>query len=236
MNRNRLILACAAILVASLWVVWSSVTGVQASDGSDLTERVAAPIQEPSVPAPVLERTLEAEPETSRAPARVEAPVAEPVHPLLVAGRVVDDHGAPVDQANVYIGDAALDRVGPHATGPATTLTTDGSGRFQLRDSHTALHLSAWASKSGFFDADRVLFDRGADHVELVLRRGGVITGRVLVDPGIPVDAVHLDLESSAARGKRLVVRRANGAAPDDGASTRTAAKDGSFAFEGVPA
>jgi hypothetical protein len=236
MNRNRLILACAAVLVAGLWLAWASVTGVQASAGAAAPERIAAPVDEPPVPAPVLERAAEKESEETRAPAEVESPVADPVHPLLLAGIVVDDHGAPVAGARVFVRDAEFGELDARAARLAPPLTTDGSGRFALRESRNALHLVAWASKAGYFDADRVPFDRGADYLELVLRRGGVISGRVLLDPGIPIDAVRLHLESSTARGTSLALLGTHGPGQGEEASTRTPAKDGSFAFEGVPA
>jgi len=231
MNRNGWILVCAGVLLAGLSVAWSSISGVEAAGSTPGPIHVAAPETEPPAAAPVLERTVEElEPTRAAAEVRVETPV-EASRPVLVSGTVVDDRKVPVGGASVFVWDAdAQERR------RSTMAVADGSGRFVLRESRSALHLIAGASKPGYLDAKPVPFDRGAQGIELVLERGGVIAGTVLVDPGIPVESVRLHLESSTESRDRLASRGTGDASEDDEPGVRTPAKDGAFAFEGVPA
>jgi hypothetical protein len=181
--------------------------------------------------------------ESTRAPASVE-PAADAKVPVLVSGSVVDDHDLPVGAAEVFVGDEHGDeqidtyarfRGRGRARGSSRSTTTDSSGRFEIRGVRESLHLFAVASKTGYFETDRVGFDRGATQMKLVLRRGGIVAGKLLVDPQIPMSLLHVRLEPSGVRPEgRSFRRQPSGPVEDDDPSRRSPSADGAFAFEGL--
>jgi hypothetical protein len=85
------------------------------------------------------------------------------------------------------------------------------------------------ASKPGYFPVG-VPFERGATQVKVVLRRGGVVAGRVLVDPEIPLRQLRIRLEVSDEKpGSKPSDQRLPMAATDCSPS-----ENGSFGFEGL--
>ncbi len=243
MHRNRLILACAAILSFGMWIAWRSISRVDAkSPAEDLVLPRPSP-EEPPRPDATLDRAVQ-EVASSRAPAIVE-PKADTELPVLVAGIVVDAHDAPVEAASLSVGhheEISISTPGgarisrSDVSGRFEISRSDASGRFEVRGFEESLHPYVIASKEGVFSV-QVPFERGATQVKIVLRRGGVVAGRVLVDPEIPIRQLRVRLEESDdALGAKPIDPRGQHSSSATDRLTRDLSEDGSFTFEGLEA
>jgi hypothetical protein len=234
MPRNRLILACAAILLFGTWIAWRSISRVDAeAPMGDVAISSSSTEKAPSI-APSLDRAAP-EVESSRAPASVE-PKVDTRPPVLVAGIVVDDHDTPLEAASVYVGHEGEVSLSSH--GPSRLFQSDASGRFEVRGSEESTHAYVSASKPGYFAA-QVTLERGATNVKLVLRPGGVVAGRILVDRGIPMDLLRVRLElpdvTRYDKPIRRGVRRSIGLGdPLSDPWVYVPLDDGQFTFEGL--
>ncbi|MBL8840687.1 MAG: carboxypeptidase regulatory-like domain-containing protein [Planctomycetes bacterium] len=123
------------------------------------------------------------------------------LRPLLVSGRVVDTQGKPIDSAAVAISfgrplteeeEASLDE-------PWPSTSSDQEGHFAL---FGAIDLaSATVQASDGFGARRsppIPFQSGATDVELCLPATGRLLGRLLLDPGVPLQGLQLCAAPSA--------------------------------------
>ncbi len=140
-----------------------------------------------------------------------------------ITGRVTSTNGAPVRMATVQIN-------GQDANVNKTTMT-DGDGRYEFRDL-PAGHFVVNANKANYLrlnygqtkpsDISKPL-ELGAnqqlDRVDIVLPRGGVITGRLLDEYGEPVtDAVVYPMQKRLTQGQmRLMQIGRNGMTNDIG-------------------
>ncbi len=140
-------------------------------------------------------------------PRRAEGP-QRAIDPLTasIAGRITSDSGAPIRRAEVRaMSSSGINRLA----------TTDADGRFDLRDMPAGQY-RVTVSKSGFtpmtygqrrpFEAPRPIDLKQGQRVtaNMVLPRGGAITGRVYDDAGEPlVDVRVLALRSRMTEGRR---------------------------------
>ena len=107
-----------------------------------------------------------------------------------LAGRVVEPSGAPVPDAVVTVG-VGRGRGRSGALPPAPT-TTDAQGRFHFDAVPPQM---GWAQAvAGDLISDRVTVEPGNTEVEITVRPGGVIAGRVLHADGTPSTAFALQL------------------------------------------
>lgn len=130
--------------------------------------------------------------------------LAEP--PLIAGGRIVDLAGAPLPKAQVSVSFKRFygeehDDFWWSGIRPAS-VTVDSDGRFELRG-----HLGAEvdellvnASLQGYYREDGgVSCLPGSTGVRIVLARGGSLAGSLVVDPGIPVTELELELDIEQA-------------------------------------
>jgi len=109
----------------------------------------------------------------------------------VLAGRVVEANGVPVPDAVVTLGAGHGRGRGGNAILPPP-VTTDGQGRFRFEGVPAQL---GWAQASaGDLLSDRVAVEAGTTEVELTVRPGGVLAGRVLHADGRPATAFALQL------------------------------------------
>jgi hypothetical protein len=109
----------------------------------------------------------------------------------VLSGRVVEANGVPVPDAVVTLGAGHGRGRGGNALLPAP-VTTDGQGRFRFESVPVQV---GWAQASaGDLLSDRVAVEAGATDVELTVRPGGVLSGRVLHGDGRPATAFALQL------------------------------------------
>ena len=117
--------------------------------------------------------------------------------PLLVAGRVVDDRGAPVEGARVSVQVALEEQGGQPSQWEALELEespeTDGAGAFTVRGFAFGDELLLTPQR-GSERGDPVRSPAGARGIELLLVRTGEVAGRVLLDPGVPREEIDLTL------------------------------------------
>src|SRR5437016_4560003 len=108
--------------------------------------------------------------------------------PSTVTGRVVaDDTGAPLPNARVALGSAAIG---------TPVVVTDSEGRFTFR-SNTTGRFAIAASKTGY--ARREITSASGEPIEIRLPRGAAIEGRVVDDAGDPIINAGIVLENRAA-------------------------------------
>jgi hypothetical protein len=209
MNRNAAILGSSALAVLALFLALArSWRGTTAEDVPSLARESRA---ETDVDAthPVLDgRPSEIEADRRTTEGRTtESAIASPFassvdavetdepgqDPLLVAGRVLDQERSPVYRARVTLGKPK----GPFGL-PGDIVndtTTDQQGRFQIRGLNLPEHAELRASKDGYFPSEALSFVKGSRDVGLVLREGGVVVGRVRLDPWIPASKVCVTVE-----------------------------------------
>lgn len=109
----------------------------------------------------------------------------------VLAGRVVEEGGVPVPDAVVTLGAGRGRGRGGAALLPAPT-TSDGQGRFRFEGVPSQ---AGWVQAStGDLLSDRVPVEPGTTEVELTVRPGGVLAGRVLHADGRPAKAFALEL------------------------------------------
>lgn len=171
-------------------------------------------LQSPQAPAAV----PGAQPSPGReAPARDRAPDAERAR---IRGHVTDDLGNPLPRVWVAAHSSALAQ-------PVSTLT-DGEGRFELAPLEAGRYLLI-ARKPGYGSAEWIEGTPGAgrqlnlvagqtlERIAIVLRRGAVLTGRVVDEGGAPVpDVTVRALQHVTRRGRRRVVAAGRTATTDD--------------------
>jgi Carboxypeptidase regulatory-like domain/PDZ domain len=110
-----------------------------------------------------------------------------------LAGRVVEPSGAPVPDAVVTVG---LGRArGRSGVLPPSPTTTDAQGRFHFESVPPQV---GWIQAvAGDLISDRVTVEPGSTEVEITVRPGGVLAGRVLHADGTPSTAFALQLNRS---------------------------------------
>jgi len=115
--------------------------------------------------------------------------------PLLCAGRVVDEWGRAVTEAEVVAG---KDGGWPFGEAGVRRTKSDAGGRFELRglwDEDTfELHAEVDSRRS-----ETIQVHQGDASVVLVLSPRYTLTGRLLVDPGIDPGAIRFQLQASGA-------------------------------------
>ncbi|HYC76100.1 MAG TPA: carboxypeptidase-like regulatory domain-containing protein, partial [Planctomycetota bacterium] len=171
-------------------------------------------------------------------PEAIEADAPHPVGDVTFAapttiaeGTVVDDVGAPVRYARVEVEqlrDLTLLKQGENEASRDSALeaVADENGRFAVRGVRSARRYRLLPTRAGYRDGGRVEVEAGATDVRLTLRRGGVVEGRLLLDPDLPRDLVRATLHvrrAGANDGKSLFSRETSPAA------------DGALAWIGAP-
>jgi hypothetical protein len=197
MNRKVQLLGigCAGVVVLAL-----TLGRVEHPSKTETSEAIEPPPAQPEAhdvsldPAPILAPESESN-AGRRAPPKATGEI-ESSNALLAAGRVLDEEKNPVPSAHVEI----LDSIGKRTEstdkrevmiesmkkGRVATATTDRRGHFEIRGTSESDEPTAVASKAGYFDSSQP-FAPGSNHVEIVLRKGGSIAGRLLVDPWVPL-------------------------------------------------
>jgi len=163
----------------------------------------------------------------------IEVPPVTPLRVVLtpgvrVAGRVVDEGGDPVAGASVRLTPAGTTMV--TSRGPMESMrgfaVSETDGRFAI-EGVEAGKVRLVATAQGFLEGEVPGFDvvtgRDIDDLEVVLRRGSVVTGRVTGPDGAPVSGARVQMVEEAGRGSY----RMGGSASSDG--------DGNYRLEGVP-
>jgi len=214
MNRNAAILglASSAVLALALGLAWS-LRGATAKAASTAGTAASEPHEEPGsedVHSLLLDRGspgAEAERRTTGVTAphvtpRADQPppladsgqasLAPDEDPLLVTGRVVDQDHGPVYAARVTVTHPLAHDLPGRSDFEATT---DRQGRFEIRGIAGQFRPVLHAGKDGYFPAPERSFEWGASDVQLVLREGGVVAGRVQLDPWIPASRIRVIVE-----------------------------------------
>lgn len=162
--------------------------------------------------------------------ARIDVPPWEPLRIVLepsarVSGRVVDERGDAVPGAVVTV--RAADAVLPVGM-DGRLVDADASGAFELHDL-AAGRLALAAMARGYLTSEAVLLDLAArssiDDVQLTVRRGASIEGRVVTPSGQPAMAARVSLRGPL-RPDQMLEREVAGFAQTDG--------EGRYRLEGV--
>ncbi len=125
--------------------------------------------------------------------------------PLLVSGTVIDEAGNPIPEVWIEVAEEARHpQTGEHrAWFSESDLRTraDGEGRFAIhgRFEDDVLGLKPW--HSGYSSEEHVPVPVPATDVELVLRTGGDITGRILRDEGVNPNSIRIEAHPETAGG-----------------------------------
>jgi hypothetical protein len=121
--------------------------------------------------------------------------VVLPVEPVLVAGAVVDTRGTPVPHAWISVVQRETGGGEPrwNTLQPSRPLA-GADGRFSVRARAAAGELQVEASRKGHTAARATGVIPGTSDLVLVLERGAALSGRVLLDPGIAFDLLHVAL------------------------------------------
>jgi hypothetical protein len=143
----------------------------------------------------------------------------------LLAGRVIDDTGSPIEGATLRL--IEIDEQGAFASpSPLVDSTSRADGTFALRGAWPAANVVLAIRKAGFLPLRTGEYAPGTADVELVLTREAALAGRVLCDPGIEVQQIELLVATSG-------VDPADSGSSDD---VIHPGDDGSFEFGGLPA
>ncbi len=129
--------------------------------------------------------------------------------PVLVAGRVVDASGKPIQGATIqvfqkqYFGEnkerSAWEWVRAYPT------PSDAKGNFLVLGEAKAPELKVTASKQGWFQEKDVLASPGTEGLLLVLRKGGAVKATFLTDPGVPLKDLGMKLISHGREEERTI-------------------------------
>lgn len=178
MRKSLLVIACAVCLATVLWVAWETLadeprpdlrTGSEPVETGSPPEAVASFLEVP--PAEQAPRRTEPE---SPVPAAVEEPL-----PRIVAGSVVDEEGAPIRMAEVYLESwKGGPQPGNKSLLESRNTWTDASSRFEFRGRPLSSQQSVTASKSGCFPSEGRPVPPGGLEVVLTMRRGGTVAAR----------------------------------------------------------
>jgi hypothetical protein len=195
MNRNVQLFAVGACVLATCAVAWWATSRAQKSGATRETTETARALpgsveeyahvldgsQEP------IEETIESD-KTSDKDRRVAAE-----GPLLASGVVRDGDGKPVEGAQIIVTDSPFPQGG--VAGVRASGASDAQGRFEIRGTVPPPRLTfAWAWKNGFVRSNPKQFVRGAEDVQLVVLESGVVSGRLLLDPGFATDRIALEI------------------------------------------
>lgn len=157
----------------------------------------------------------------------IQVPAERPLRVMLspgsrISGRVVDDSGAPVTGARVL----AVPE-GPGGGGAAGPL--DDNGGFVIENVSPG-RLTLAVAAPGFLPARRrgieVVAGKNVSGLEVVVRKGAVIEGRVTTSDGRPAAGTHLRVMPVADPGGPLLAAL--------GLSEAVANEDGAYRLEGV--
>jgi hypothetical protein len=119
-----------------------------------------------------------------------------PQTPTLISGQVVaDETGDPIENAQIMPAPAGLG---------TSVVLTDGNGRFELTAPPTTSGVTV--HKSGYTRREIAL---SAGAVQIRLRRGAVISGRVVDEFGDPVVAAHLAAQIASIGSENLTTAAA---------------------------
>jgi len=127
--------------------------------------------------------------------------------PLLLAGKVVDPKGKPIQGALVLVRekrsfgpDEKLSFWVPLSGSPART---DKEGKFAIAEKSESSQLKVTAMKDGFAPAEWVPATPGEEDLILALRKGGSVKASFLVEPGFPLGDLQISLSLSGSEGKK---------------------------------
>ena len=173
---------------------------------------------EPEVIAAKLERRAAVD-EAGRISSRRNEPMR------LVSGVVRDAAGQPVQDAVVLV--TEVRGPGPPEEHIAILASgqSDESGRFEVRTTVRPSGLEAHASKVGYLDSPLAAFRPGASGLILVLDRGGVVSGRLLLDRWMKLEDVDVELSTRTEDGAKPTSIR-----------VRTSDEEGHFGATGIGA
>jgi protocatechuate 3,4-dioxygenase beta subunit len=169
----------------------------------------------------------------SRRLAGVEVPTPQPLEVVLapgsrVAGRVVDDAGKPVAGAGValYRTTGGMFAGGMLPGSPAGRATTDEDGRFAI-EGVEAGKIALRASARGYLEAPldlEVAAGKDLAEVEVTLKSGAVVAGRVLGPDGAPLSGARIE----------VVVGQREMFSSMSGGGRATSDGDGNYRLEGI--
>jgi len=159
----------------------------------------------------------------------VQIPAEKPLRVILkaasrISGRIVDETGSPVSRAQVL--------AVPEARGPggAAAGPLDENGSFVIENVAPG-RVTVAVAAPGFLPARRkgVEIAEGKDvgDLEVVVRKGAVVEGRVLTSGGSPVAGAQVRVLPSREPGDPLLAAL--------GLAEATSGEDGSYRLEGVP-
>lgn len=147
--------------------------------------------------------------------------------PSLVSGIVVDEDGAPIDGAHVYLDLGEGAGAGDHTTHRSreTGTRTDAAGRFEFFGEPTGDSPRVRAAGAGYENGRFEPFAPGAADLVLVLERGSRVRGGVILPSFLPPSDVRARLARSDEQGGE----------PSSAQSVQPDA-EGAFEFAGVSA
>jgi hypothetical protein len=191
---------------------------------------VVLPLEELAAGTLTVLTVADAENEALQALVRLEQPVAGgwvdvgdvrlAEAPILVAGSVTDDAGAPIAGARVAVQGAVSEQNTPaqdptlqltaqqlehrrkvrFMLGPHWSTTSDASGRFEVRAIPNCAELELSAQLGDRPRSDAVECAVGARDVRLVIARSGTLAGRLILSPELPARDVRLTIEPTQER------------------------------------
>jgi hypothetical protein len=225
MNRNVQLFAVGVCVLAACAVAWWATSGRQKSGATrETTETARALPGSVEEYAHVLDGSQEPVEETIESDGTADKDrrvAADPVGiPGLVSGVIHDGNGKPVEGARVVVTDSPFPRASD-TDGVLAAGTSDAQGRFEIHGTVPPPRSTfAWASKDGFLRSSPKQFARGAEGVQLVLQGSGVVSGRLLLDPGVATDRVTLEITAVADERRKSftgLVFASNQHVEDDG-------------------
>ena len=124
--------------------------------------------------------------------------------PLLLAGKVVDPKGKPIQGARVLVQEKrTFDPEGKHFFWdpiPKLSTRTDKEGRFAVVGESQSSELMVSAVKFPWVQAKWVHVSPGEEGLVLVLRKGGTVKASFLVEPGFPLRKLQMGLYQSGEK------------------------------------
>ncbi len=147
-----------------------------------------------------------------------------------LAGRVTDTDGRPVEDAGVQVsvhgsGSSLVNRF--HVRSPSSHGSTDGDGHYSVRGIDPKIPQVVVSVRHPDYASLERTFEirRGRNHLDLVVEKGGVLSGVVLTEAGEPVGGAQIEMSTVATHA---VVMGGNQVAESGG--------DGRFEISGLTA
>ncbi|HVS08291.1 MAG TPA: carboxypeptidase-like regulatory domain-containing protein [Planctomycetota bacterium] len=125
--------------------------------------------------------------------------------PVLLAGRVFDARGDPIEGAAVHVARIETSRTGRDVSMGSAMSSTGPDGRFLIQGESLSGSLEVHAESAAYVPSAPLRVAPGTRGLEIVLERGGGLQGSLRVPAGVPPRAFHVEVLVPGGKTPRQV-------------------------------